>query len=565
MQGARTVPGVAGGQENAMGSLSRAIRRGLVCAALAAVFGLLFASPAAAHAELVATNPANGAQLADPPDEVVMTFTESVNLLQDGIRLVDSVGATVPTSEPVADGHTVTWPMPEDLPDGSYTVTWKLVSSDGHPVAGAFSFGVGAAAANILGITPGVTTADSGSPAAPWPVVTARLAGYLAFALLAGVVAFVLWCSAGRRTEPHLQRLLRVGIVGGLLATVAGLLLQGPYTAGVPLSQLLDPLLVRDTVATPFGTAMVRRLALYAAIGVLVWRLPALVHRPIRWLVPAGVVGIALTIAATGHGNGSGRLVDLVLVALHTLTAGIWVGGLVVLAVLGRTVERREWLRFGTLAMACVLALVATGSLNSFRKLTAVEQLWETTYGLVLGAKLVLVAATLVAAAVSRRRLQQERAPRESVRIEGGLLVGVLVATALLSMTSPPPQGLAPGRLLAASAAGTAPGGNDVVEMSLGDRGKAALAVLPATTAGSELHVILTDERGQPLPARRVALKVSNPDRGVGGIPVPLTRRNGVWVADYRFPLTGAWTATMTVEERGRPAVVTAGDVTISD
>ena len=142
-----------------MGSLSRAVRRGLVCAALAAVFGLLFASPAAAHAELVATNPANGAQLAAPPDEVVMTFTESVNLLQDGTRLVDSVGATVPTSEPVADGRTVTWPMPGDLPDGSYTVTWKLVSSDGHPIAGAFSFGVGATAANILGITPGVTTA----------------------------------------------------------------------------------------------------------------------------------------------------------------------------------------------------------------------------------------------------------------------------------------------------------------------------------------------------------------------------------------------------------------------
>ena len=84
-----------------------------------------------------------------------MTFTESVNLLQDGIRLMDSVGATVPTPDPVVDGHTVTWPMPEDLADGSYTVTWKLVSSDGHPVAGAFSFGVGAAAANILGITPG--------------------------------------------------------------------------------------------------------------------------------------------------------------------------------------------------------------------------------------------------------------------------------------------------------------------------------------------------------------------------------------------------------------------------
>jgi copper transport protein len=531
---------------------------------LTAVLGILFASPAAAHAELVATNPANGAHLAKAPDEIEMTFTESVNVLDDGFRLVDSVGATVPTPEPVADGHTVNWPMPADLPDGPYTVTWKLVSSDGHPVAGAFSFGVGTTAATVLGITPGVKSEGSASPEAPWPVVAVRLAGYLAFALLAGVVAFVLWCSAGTRTDPSLQRLARIGIVGGLLATVVGLLVQGPYTSGLPMSQMFDPLLVRDTMATPFGTAMVRRLALYAAIGVLVWQLSGLLSRPIRWLVSAGVVGIALTISATGHGNASGRLVDLGVVALHALTAGIWVGGLIALVVLGRTVERREWLRFGTLALACVLALVATGALNSLREINAVEELWQTRYGVVLVVKLTLVAATLVAAGVSRRRLQQDRAPRRSVRFEGGLTVGILVVTAVLSMTSPPPQDLAAARL-ASGTTGSAPGANEVVEMSLGDRGKAVLAVLPATTAGSQLNMVLTDDRGQRLRASRVDLKVSNPGRGLGRIPVPLTKRNGVWTADYRFPLTGVWTATVTVEGAGQTAVVTAGDVTITD
>jgi copper transport protein len=101
--------------------------------------------------------------------------------------------------------------------------------------------------------------------------------------------------------------------------------------------------------------------------------------------------------------------------------------------------------------------------------------------------------------------------------------------------------------------------------MSLGDRGKAVLAVIPATTAGSELHIVLTDDRGQRLRASRVDLKVSNPDRGLGRIPVPLIRRNGVWTADYRFPLTGVWTATVTVKDAGQTAVVTAGDVTITD
>lgn len=545
-----------------MGSLSRLLRRGLVCAALVAVFGVLFATPASAHAELVATDPANGAQLDQAPVEITLAFTESVNVLEGRFRLIDSVGGTVPTSEPVADGRTVTWGMPRELPDGSYTVTWGLVSSDAHPIAGAFSFGVGVAATSVPRVVPGGSAASTGPPQAPWPVVTARLVGYLAFALLAGVVTLVLWCSAGRRTDPMLERLARIGVVCGLLATLAGLLVQGPYTAGVPMSQMFDPNLLRGTLATPFGTAMFWRLALYGVVGVLMWRLAGLPIRPVRWLVPVGVAGIAVTMSVTGHGNASGRVVDLGVVALHALAAGIWVGGLLVLVVLGRSVERREWVRFGALALVCVLALVATGALNSLREIKAVDQLWETRYGLVLVAKLALVAATLAAAGVSRRRLQQNRAPRLSLGFEGGLTVGILAVTALLSLTSPPPQGVAPAN--AATTAPGAPGGvNDVVEMPLGDRGKAVLAVLPATTAGSELRIILSDQTGQRLPANRVDLKVSNPDRRLGGIPVLLTRKNGVWTADYRFPLPGVWTATVTVAERGQPAIVTAGEVTI--
>ena len=76
-----------------------------------------------------------------------MTFTESVNLVGGGIRLVDAAGATVPTSDPTVDGHTVTWPMPADLPEGAYVVTWRVVSADGHPISGASSFGGTAAAA----------------------------------------------------------------------------------------------------------------------------------------------------------------------------------------------------------------------------------------------------------------------------------------------------------------------------------------------------------------------------------------------------------------------------------
>jgi putative copper export protein len=116
------------------------------------------------------------------------------------------------------------------------------------------------------------------------------------------------------------------------------------------------------------------------------------------WLVPAGVVGIAATIAAAGHAAASG-LIDFSVDALHALTAGLWVGGLVALVALGRSVEPRALYKFSTLAMASVLTVIVTGTLNSLRHLDAVEQLWQTRYGLTLLVKLTVVAGTLAAAA----------------------------------------------------------------------------------------------------------------------------------------------------------------------
>ncbi|NUS49776.1 MAG: copper resistance protein CopC/CopD, partial [Nocardioidaceae bacterium] len=478
----------------------------------------------------------------------------SVNLVRDGIRLVDDVGATVPTPDPTADGRTVVWRMPTNLPDGPYAVTWRVISSDGHPVGGAFSFGVGAAAGAVPS-SAAVSTPTSAT--APWPVVAVRLVGYLAFALLAGVVAFVLWCSPGSGSDPSLQRLTRIGLLGGLAAAFAGLLVQGPYAEGVSMSRLLDITLLRDTLTTPFGTAMMWRFVLYVGLAVLAWKLPLVQDRPARWLVPGGVVALAVAIAAAGHGAASGRLVDLGVDATHALTAGIWVGGLVALVTLGRSVEQRAVHQFSMLAMTSVLVLVATGTVNALREVDALAQLWETRYGVFLLVKLGLVATALGGAWFSRRRVQEHRVPARSVRFEAGVLGAVLAVTAVLSMTTPPPKtdpaALAPVNRPA----------NAAVQMTLGDQGSAGLAVLPANTKGSSLHVLLSGPDGRPLTASRVSLRVSNPRRGLEPATVPLSLRNGVWTGDFRFLVPGVWKAVLTVQVPGESAVVTGGDVVI--
>ena len=539
-----------------MAQLSTASRRTALSAALAVLFALLFASPAAAHAELVDVSPASGAQLERPPSEVRLTFTESVNLITDGIRLLDEDGASVPTPAPTATGHTVTWPMPPDLPDGPYIVTWRVVSADGHPVSGAFSFGVGTAAVVVHG--PSASTGPAGPTGSAAVIV--RLAGYVAFALFAGVATFVLFCAPGTSKDPKLQLLARCGLIGSAVAALVAILVQGPYTAGTSLSQVLDMQLIRQTLATPFGSALLGRLALYGMLGVFVWRLPRILTTYARWLVPAGIAGIAVTIGAAGHAAVSGPI-DLGVDAVHALAAGLWVGGMIALAVLGRSVQPRALQKFSALAMASVLTLVVTGTLNALQHVNSLGQLLLTRYGLTLVLKLMLVAGALAAAAVSRRRLHQNLVPLRSVRFEVGLTISVLTVTALLSMTAPPRQVVGPS-ITHADHVAAAEAADQKVEMSLGGQGRAALAVLPATT-GSHLHLALSDTKGRPIAATRVTLKVANPDRNIAPIPIPMSPQDGVWIANYRFPFPGNWKVILTVDGAGPSAVVTSGNITI--
>jgi copper transport protein len=538
------------------GWLPTCVRRGLTAVALAvAVLLLAPSAPASAHAELVDSTPANGARLDKPPAQVTLTFTEGVNLIDGGIRLVDSLGDPVSTPAPSVDGRTVRWRMPSGLDNGKYLVSWRVVSADGHPVQGAFSFGIGVDAQGVVG-------AGSNQPAtAPAPVVLIRFAGYLAFALLIGVVAFVTWCSPSSRKDSTAHLLGRVALVAGLVTTAAGLLVQGPYVAGVGWSTMFDVDLLRQTAGSPFGQALLWRLALYGVMFFSVWMLEWLEPVIARWLVAAGLVALSVTFAASGHAAGSARVVDLAVDAVHVLAAGIWVGGLAVLALVGRSVERRAYQQFSAMAMVAVLALISSGVVNSLLRLDGISQLWQTRYGQVLTVKVLVVALALGAAAVSRRTLQQDRTPGRTVRVEAVITVVVVAITAVLTLTTPPPT-LADQSGTAASAdRGSAPDGTTT--MKLGQGRTARLRVAPPTTAGSRLSVTLLDARNRPLSVNRVALQVSLPSRNVEGLKVPLRRRASVWVGSFTFPVEGLWKATLTVEDKTLAAVVAVGDLQI--
>lgn len=100
---------------------------------------ILPAAPAAAHDQLVSTDPDQGSTVQTAPEAITMTFSGSPQKLGNEISVVHD-GTDVADGDPTAEFHTITQPLTGDLVPGDYEVKWRVVSEDGHPVTGKFSF-----------------------------------------------------------------------------------------------------------------------------------------------------------------------------------------------------------------------------------------------------------------------------------------------------------------------------------------------------------------------------------------------------------------------------------------
>ena len=139
---------------------------GVVASVLALVVGtgLLTAGPAAAHASLLATDPAAGAVLDAAPREVTLTFSEEVDPTLAAVTLTGPDGAQVPLDAPRVEGSALVQPVPAT--SGAQTLAYRVVSVDGHPVQGTLAFTVTPPAA------PSTPTGPSPAPAAAPPATT---------------------------------------------------------------------------------------------------------------------------------------------------------------------------------------------------------------------------------------------------------------------------------------------------------------------------------------------------------------------------------------------------------
>ncbi|MGW7023658.1 copper resistance CopC/CopD family protein [Streptomyces decoyicus] len=442
---------------------SAVLRLLVVAVALAgALIGALGgAAPASAHAALTGSTPAQGSVVDQAPEQVTLTFSEGVAMSDNSIRVLDPQGKRVDRGKlrNLCSDSIVKYGagLPPGLRDGTYTVTWQAVSADSHPVAGAFTFSVGAPSKTAAPVPE--QKVGGGLTGALYGI--ARYLAYAGFVLLVGGAAFVLACRPAAALVRSVQRLVVQG--WALLAgtTIAMLLLRTPYTGSGDLADAFDLAGLQQVLITKPGAALVSRLLLLAAAALFV---AVLFGTYARLQEPAeeaaeesedggpgeageaaadgaekaaegagqqavnaaeqarqrkdltfglgigGVIvgaGLAATWALAEHAStGLQPAVAMPVDVLHLLAVATWLGGLAALVVSlywGPPVERTAVRRFSRIAFGSVVVLVATGVYQSWRQVGSWRALTDTTYGWLLLLKAALVVVLVGIAWVSRR------------------------------------------------------------------------------------------------------------------------------------------------------------------
>ncbi|MFH8991982.1 copper resistance CopC/CopD family protein [Streptomyces sp. NPDC017940] len=387
-------------------------------ALIGAVLGSLLAAaaPADAHAALTGSDPKQGAVVDEAPRQVSLTFSEKVALSDGSVRVLDPAGKRVDTGRTSDLGsHAYGVKLKPGLPDGTFTVAYQVVSADSHPIAGAFTFSIGAPSATKVSLS----EQEVGGGLVGGLYDFARYIAYAGFTVVVGGAAFVLGCWQRGAGVRALQRL----VVGGWLAltgaTLVTLLLRAPYTGSGKLGDAFDLAELGDVLQTKTGAALVSRLLLLAAaalfiavlFGVYERREDPKEKRDLAFGLAIGgsvvAIGIAATWALAEHAStgiqpGIAMPVDV----LHLLAVAAWLGGLAALLLClyrAPLVDADAVRRFSRVAFASVVTLVATGLYQSWRQVGSWSALTGTGYGQLLLVKAGLVVVLVGVASMSRR------------------------------------------------------------------------------------------------------------------------------------------------------------------
>ncbi|GAA2169527.1 copper resistance protein CopC [Glycomyces rutgersensis] len=462
------------------------------------VFGALAASGAWAHATATKTEPASGALLDAPPSEVVVEFNEPVTPVDAATGVVAPDGDRADTGLTQNEEETTLHIAVDADQEGTYLVGYRVVSHDGHPVSGTFTFSVGAETE-----APSATALTAGTD----PFVQAllygnRWFGYAALALALGAGIFL---ALGARPREVPAKLVATGLAVVAMTAVLGLPLQAAYETGTSVSGL-DAAGLQAVMESNVGLAGLLRLMLVLLALPLMRTVVTSEEEPRPPLV-AGLAAVGAALTATWPLSGHPMATEPVVVAfvadlVHLGAAMAWAGGVLALLIFAcrkgveipdKTAE--TWLALVPWLVANVLV---AGVASALLHIDSIAALTDTTYGRLVILKAVLFAVIVGAGLFTRRALVRRAEGRKRLRVTAGVetlfLAGVMAAVAVLVQAVPAKTALLETETTEAQSTETA-------TLVTTDVYSAQLVLEPGRPGPNSVRILADDLEGAPFPA----------------------------------------------------------------
>lgn len=535
-----------------------------------------------AHPVYVDSTPRAFQSVSSSPTEVVVFFSEPIELSYSNIRVLGPDGSRVDTNNPRnADGDTASIgvTMQPGLPEGEYTVSTKVLSAvDGHVVEETFIFGVGTG--------PIEPTDDQQRDVLSPEESASRFPGMVGQVMVVGAAFASLWLwkplakvpwlfSALGQTrvaiDKNMMRLIILGTGIVLASGVAMIVVQSiSIGAGIP-----------EAIATKFGNVWATRMlqsSILMGIAVAVYRKVAKSNAsPGRAEIYAILIlGLAVLVTSSliAHAAATSEIFPIVLDFFHNAAASIWIGGLILLGfvaiprilAIGDEKIRSASLsilipRFSTVVVTLLGISVITGPVLLFSLESDLSLTLASIYGQVLAIKLGL-AGVMVAMGAYSQFVVQKRAVAVMVGGAGthtpslkhygkALKVEAGVGIALLLMVSIMANGALPSGQFPAyerelrdgqSAFAEGPRTDFVRTLYTGD-GRIQLSISPFAVGQNNFRVSFYNQEGSNATGIESAtIKLTQVERGIGPIEIETTRQSdGVFSADAAFSLPGMW------------------------
>jgi copper transport protein len=561
-------------------------RGGRLAAIAAAAAAVALAAPASAwaHAVLLRTTPSASATLDRPPKLVAMTYSEPVEPRFAIVSVTDAAGRQVtagPPTRSAANVDALLTPL-HRITQGWYLVYWRVISVDGHPVRGAFTFAVGP----NPGPAPEFAVPSISETAATTQLLIARWVVFLS--MMSAIGLFVLRALTARPLVRVLRgsslRALNVAFWISLgIALVATAVYAVLATAQFALRSAFDLVgLVPLLRVSAFGRGYLDlelTLVLFGLAAALCMAIdrPERPQRSIAELLATGgallAAGACLVVPGpAGHAAQTApRGLSLAFDWGHLVAGSVWVGGLVGLLVLWRSTAELLRVaalsfvvpRFSRIAFASVLLLIGSGIGSSLQHLPTLASLWQTSYGKTLLVKIVLLGCAMLLAAVnlSRTKPRLQAASTHPTLAAGAavllrrlvsgevlLVFGAVFAAGVLASLAPPSKALAQ---LGHVTARVGPGPVSRV-VRRGDY-RLAFRITPNRAALTNSFGVTITRAGKPLTGAGVVARFAMLDMTMGELAYKLPERApGTFVRSApALVMVGHWGLTFEVTPPG--------------